>query len=98
AYPRGMRQPRGAGLVGSVLDANAPRRVADVPADPRTWDPHTARRTGMRGWLGVPLADQGGAFGVLTVLSTEPDTFRPDDERRLRALAALAGAAGRPPG
>ncbi len=92
---QGVRQPRGVGLVGTVMRENRPLRVADQQTDPRTWLPERAHRAGFRSWLGVPLADRSGVFGVLAVLSEEADHFTEEDERRLGSLAALAGAAVR---
>src|SRR5439155_13748663 len=92
-YPRGLRQPRGVGLLGQVVARGAPLRVADRLADPRTWRRDLAGRTQVRSWLGVPLADRAGMLGVLTLLRDTVDPFADEDEHRLTALAALAAAA-----
>lgn len=89
----GVHQPLGAGLAGEVVARNRPVRSADMLDDPRTWNVDLARREGVRSWLGVPLADGARAFGVLAVLSEQPDYFGEAHERRLVSLAALAGAA-----
>src|SRR5205807_1626067 len=71
----GMRVPLGAGLNGRVVATNRPLRIGDVQADPRTWRPEQARDEGLRSWLGVPLADETGVFGVLATLSGQPNAF-----------------------
>jgi len=89
----GTRQPLGSGLTGVVLAEGRPLRCPDARADPRTWNPGGSHDEGLRSWLGVPLADSDGPFGVLIVLSHRVDAFSAEDERRLASLAALAAAA-----
>ena len=93
AWSVGTRQPKDAGLSGVVLRENRPLRCPDQLGDPRTWDPDAARRDGVRAWLGVPLADREGAFGVLIVLGEQADSFSAEDEQRLATLASLLSAA-----
>ena len=90
--PPGYRQPRGS-AISEVMRRNRPVRTGDVLRDTRTWDPEIVRRMGIRSWLGAPLADDDGVFGVLAVVSDAPDAFTDADELRLSSLAALAGFA-----
>ncbi len=91
----GMRLPRGRGMNGAVILANAPLRVGDVAVDPNAAIVGATAALEVRSWLGVPLADANGAFGVLSVSNRDPNAFDAEDERWLSALAALATVAVR---
>lgn len=88
-YP-GADQPFriGEGLVGWVVAHGTALRVGAAVDDPRF-----ALRPGqsaLLSFLGAPLSDDRGCFGVLATTSPERDAFDEDDEVRLRLLAALA--------
>src|SRR5581483_9443394 len=91
----GARLPLGVGLIGAVVAHNRPLRSRDAQADPRVARPDIVCAEGTRAWLGVPLADERGAFGALIALSDEPDAFTDEHERLLQAFAALASGAVR---
>ncbi len=91
----GGRIPLGAGLAGRVVADNRPLRSDDLWEDPRNWNADLVHQEGVRAWLGVPLADATGAFGMLAALSTEQGVFTDAHERRLLSIAALASAAVR---
>lgn len=79
---------RGEGLVGHVIDEDRPIRVGDAMSDPRF-----AEKPGIRAvigsFLGAPLRDATGCFGVLATSAEQRDAFDEDDERRLRLLAGI---------
>lgn len=79
----------GEGLVGWVVANGRPLRVGSAVDDPR----FTSRpgAPSLVSFLGAPLSDDRGCFGVLATTSAEPDAFDESDEVRLRLLAALAG-------
>jgi len=78
----------GEGLVGWVVANAKTLRVGAAAEDPR----FAARpgRTWLVSFLGAPLVDDRGCFGVLATTSPERDAFDDGDETRLRLLAALA--------
>jgi diguanylate cyclase (GGDEF)-like protein len=78
----------GEGLVGWVVANARPLRVGSAQDDPRF-----ATRPGhgtLTSFVGAPLSDDRGCFGVLAATSPEQDAFDESDEIRLRLLAALA--------
>lgn len=78
----------GEGLIGWIVANGRALRVGDAPRDPRF-----AARAGSRplvSFLGVPLSDDRGCFGVLATSSLQQDVFSERDEVRLALLAALA--------
>ncbi len=89
----GSRQPAGSGLTGEVLRRNATVRSDDLSLDQRVWDGALPASHATRSWLGVPLADASGPFGVLVLLSSNVGAFDGGHERLLDSFAALAGAA-----
>ncbi len=79
---------KGEGLVGWVVAHGKALRVGSAATDPR-WASRPGRST-LTSFLGAPLADDEGCFGVLATTSPEADRFAERDELRLRLLAALA--------
>lgn len=79
---------RGEGLVGRVIEENAPLRLGDAMGDPRF-----ASKPGIRApigsFLGAPLRDATGCFGVLATTAEERDAFDEHDEQLLRFLAGI---------
>lgn len=85
--------PQGRGLLGEVIVADGPIRLADLGADPRSCG-LPAHHPRMRSFLGVPVRVGNRRFGNLYV--TEKDgggAFDDVDERLVVTLAAFAAAA-----
>jgi signal transduction histidine kinase len=85
--------PKGPGLLGGLLDAPEPIRLACVSDDPRSSDVPLGHPP-ISSFLGVPVGSATSVYGNLYV--TKPigqPSFSPDDEGRLVALAATAGIA-----
>ena len=85
--------PHGKGLLGRVIVADAPIRLDDLGADPRScgFPPH---HPPMRTFLGAPISRQGRRYGSLYL--TEKDgggSFDAEDEALVMALAAFAAGA-----
>jgi diguanylate cyclase (GGDEF)-like protein len=78
----------GEGLVGWVVANAKALRVGSAAEDAR----FAARpgRTWLVSFLGAPLVDDHGCFGVLATTSPEHDAFDEADETRLRLIAALS--------
>jgi signal transduction histidine kinase len=85
--------PQGRGLLGAVLEADAPIRVADVGSDRRaTGVP--AGHPPMRRFLGVPVHPGDRRFGNLYLSGKDGGgEFDEEDERLVATLAAFAAAA-----
>ena len=85
--------PEGRGLLGEVIVADRPIRLADLGADPRSCG-FPAHHPEMRSFLGVPVRVGERRFGNLYL--TEKRGGRPfdeEDERLVVTLAAFAAAA-----
>ncbi|MDX6387391.1 MAG: hypothetical protein QOD85_1193 [Gaiellaceae bacterium] len=90
----GSRAPATAGLSGDVFQSRSPLAVEDVgaelahaPADPLLAVGHVA-------YLGVPLTGPEGTLaGVLSVYSSRPRAWRPEEVEALLALAGNTSAA-----
>jgi GAF domain-containing protein len=67
--------------------------LADAPAHPAWRDPTFARRTGLRGYLAVPIRRAGDSLGVLIVMRPQTRFFRGADEQLLRGLADAVAVA-----
>jgi two-component system, NarL family, sensor histidine kinase DevS len=84
--------PQGRGLLGDVILADGPIRLADLTADPRSAGVprhHPAMRT----FLGVPVRLGSRRFGNLYLTEKRGGEFDADDERFVVTLAAFAAAA-----
>lgn len=85
--------PRGGGVLGVLLTDPKPVRLADLSAHPRSGgfpDHHPVMTT----FLGAPIRVRGEMFGNLYLTEKRGGTpFSPQDEARIVALSALAGAA-----
>ncbi len=79
---------RGEGLVGRVIESNAPLRVGDAMGDPRFAD-KPGIRAPIGSFLGAPLRDASGCFGVLATTAEEREAFDERDEQLLRFLAGV---------
>lgn len=85
--------PVGRGLIGALMNARDPIRVADIHNDPRSAG-FPAHHPTMKSFLGVPIRLGERQLGqiYLTNKLTE-DEFTPDDERVIEMLAAYAAVA-----
>ena len=73
-----------------VMDA--PTRTLHVPdlaADPELSDHPSARRLGIRTYLGLPLRSAGACVGILSLQSVRPRPFSAEEFAFARILAAL---------
>lgn len=87
------RLPEGRGLLGEVIAADGPIRLADLSSDPRACGlpPH---HPPMRSFLGVPIRAAGRRFGNLYLTEKRGEVeFDAEDERLVMTLAAFAAAA-----
>ncbi len=85
--------PQGQGLLGEVIVAAGPIRLADVRADPRSrgFPPH---HPAMRSFLGVPVRVGRRRFGNLYLTDKHGGgEFDENDERLVVTLAAFTAAA-----
>lgn len=86
--------PRTHGMLGAMLDADAPYRTADIKQDPRFrgWWPHA--HPSMASFLGVPISSPAGVLGAIYLTDKEgADEFTAEDERLIEMLAAHAAIA-----
>jgi GAF domain-containing protein len=90
--------PQGLGLHGITLQAGQVVRLAQaqVEAHP-AWEAFGAqagRHPPLRGWLATPMCGEGDRqYGLLQLSDkTGGADFTPEDEERIRELAAFAGA------
>lgn len=85
--------PQGKGLLGEVIVAEGPIRLADLTSDPRSCG-FPAHHPPMRSFLGVPLRVGGLRFGNLYLTEKRGTRdFDKEDERLVVTLAAFAAAA-----
>ena len=85
--------PQGHGLIGALMNAAHPIRLADATRDPRAvgYPPHHPR---MKSFLGVPIRAADSQLGQIYL--TEKiglNEFTADDEKIIQMLAAYAAAA-----
>jgi diguanylate cyclase (GGDEF)-like protein len=78
----------GEGLVGAVLASGHAVRVGQALADPR-FAVKPGLATPFASFLGTPLRDGSGPFGVLAATSPLVDDFDHDDEIRMRIIAGV---------
>ena len=85
--------PEGLGLLGEVIVADGPIRLADLTGDPRACG-FPAHHPPMRSFLGVPLRVGNRRYGNLYVCEKRTASgFDPLDEQLVATLAAFAAAA-----
>ncbi len=85
--------PDGRGLLGELIVADGPIRLADLAAEPRScgFPPH---HPSMRTFLGVPVRAGNRRFGSLYLTEKHGGTvFDEEDERLVVTLAAFAACA-----
>ena len=63
-------------VTARAVRAGAVVHVPDVLDDPEYENKHTARASGYRGCLGVPMVREGQVIGVIFVARTEPGILR----------------------
>lgn len=85
----GMRLPVSRGIAGWVVASGQPVAIADLAADPR-FARDVAEQTGYvpRALLAVPIADEQGILGVITLL--DRDSSRPGAEQDMLLLSVFA--------
>lgn len=87
------RLPEGRGLLGEIIIAEGPIRLADLTSDPRAAgfpEGHPA----MHSFLGVPIVRHGRRYGNLYLTERRDGaTFDDDDEAVVVMLAAFAAGA-----
>ena len=81
-----MALRRGEGIAGWVLEQGSALRIDDVHADPR-FVPQSGQGFAIASILAAPLLSGGRAVGVLSLSSSTPSAFTPDDELFARLLA-----------
>jgi diguanylate cyclase (GGDEF)-like protein len=79
----------GEGLVGWVALHERPLRVGSAADDPR-FSPKSGMHAPFGSFVGVPLRDERGCYGVLATTSPDRDAFDAHDEQRLALIAALS--------
>ena len=85
--------PQGRGMIGALMDAEEPIRLADVTRDPRAvgYPPHHPK---MRSFLGVPIRAADLQLGQIYLTEKiGQGEFTADDEKIIQMLAAYASAA-----
>ena len=87
-------EPRGLGLLGAVLESDAPIRLDDLTKDPRSVGFCGEHHPIMRRFLGVPIISRGDRLGNLYLTDPLDDQpFSEDDERLIVLLANHAAVA-----
>jgi len=85
--------PRGHGILGVLIDAPHPIRLADLTRDPRS-SGFPPNHPPMRSFLGAPIRALGQVFGNIYLTDKRgADEFSADDEAALVVLATQAGIA-----
>jgi signal transduction histidine kinase len=86
--------PRTHGLLGAMLESDAPFRTEDVRRDPRFRGWWPSAHPQMSSFLGVPICSRGDVIGAFYLTDKEAaPTFTDDDERLIAMLAAHAAIA-----
>jgi signal transduction histidine kinase len=86
--------PRTHGLLGAMLDAEAPYRTEDIRKDERFRGWWPAAHPQMASFLGVPIRSPDGVLGALYLTEKEGGSeFTEEDERLIEMLAAHASIA-----
>lgn len=79
---------RGSGPTGTAIRTGTPQVNANFAADPRAlpWREDALRR-GYASSVALPLRDQRGTFGALSIYAAEPDAFSAEEMKLLVELA-----------
>jgi len=90
---RGMKPPRGRGLIGALMKSEHPIRLARISSDPR----HSGfpkAHPNMTSFLGVPIRYSGKHLGQIYLTDKlDLPEFTADDEQVIETLAAYAAIA-----
>ena len=80
--------PQGRGPVGVAIRTAQPQAVNQILTDPlfELWRDEVLRH-GFASLLSLPLKNESGAFGVLTIYSPQPDAFDEEETSFLMGLA-----------
>jgi two-component system, NarL family, sensor histidine kinase DevS len=85
--------PTGHGILGVLIDAPHPIRLADLTSDPKS-SGFPANHPPMRSFLGAPVRALGRVYGNIYLTDKrDADEFTVDDEAGLVVLATQAGVA-----
>jgi len=91
--PVGARLPlEGENLAGEVQRTGLPRRKQDYGDAPGVIA-DTVRELGVRSAVASPIVVEGATWGVIAVLSRQPDALAPDTEARIAEFTRQAGLA-----
>ena len=86
--------PRTHGLLGAMLEAPAPYRIADVQRDPRFRGWWPSHHPDMRSFLGVPIVARGAILGAFYLTDkVGAPAFGPEDQELIETFAAHAAVA-----
>jgi signal transduction histidine kinase len=86
--------PRTHGLLGAMLEADAPYRTPDIKSDQRFRGWWPAAHPSMSSFLGVPIVSPDGVLGAIYLTDKEnAGEFTQKDERLIGMLAAHASIA-----
>lgn len=91
--PTVLRLPRGQGAAGRVLAEGKPIVIPDVRRDPlfvRTDENWQGRPGAAHGYVGLPLISRGHIIGILSLVTTGPRDFQPDEVTFLQAICGAA--------
>jgi signal transduction histidine kinase len=85
-------EPRGRGVLGTLIEHPQPLRLPDVGGHPSSYGFPTGHPV-MRGFLGVPILIRGRAWGNLYLTEKRDGEFTARDEEAAAILAAWAAVA-----
>jgi len=81
--------PVGQGLAGNIAQSGEPLSLENAPADPRCIFPREARESGIVAYLGVPVASDDHALGIVEVHKSQPHPSSESDLRSLKSAASI---------
>ncbi len=90
--PTALRLTRGQGAAGRVLAEGKPILIPDVRRDPlfvrveENWE----RGGAAHGYVGLPLISRGRIIGVLSLVTTGPRDYEPDEVTFMQAICGAA--------
>jgi PAS domain S-box-containing protein len=91
--PTALRLTRGQGAAGRVLAEGKPIIIPDVRRDPlfvRTEENWRGRPGPAHGYVGLPLISRGHIIGILSLVTTGPRSYEPDEVTFLQAICGAA--------
>jgi GAF domain-containing protein len=87
--PEFLPLPLGQGLAGSVAKSGEILAIEDASADPRCLFPREAKESGVVGYLGAALVEDGQTLGVIEVHSGSRREWTNGEQRMLATAATL---------